>query len=68
MTTGIEFLKPITKRKGRGLGKKPALMGTSLRLPRDVMEFYEGFPNKQAKMREVLTDYANNVIQQGETK
>jgi hypothetical protein len=64
MTTGIEFLKPIPKRKGRGLGKKPALVGTSLRLPKEVMEFYEGFPNKQAKMREVLIKYA--VVQQGE--
>lgn len=60
MTTGIEELKPIKKRKGRGLGKKPALFCTSLRLPVDVLEYFEGFPNKQAKIREVLTEYVKS--------
>lgn len=64
MTTGIEELKPIKKRKGRGLGKKPALYCTSLRLPLEVMEYFnQHFPHtKQAKMREVLAEY---VKQQG---
>ena len=67
MTTGIEELKPIPKRKGRGPGKKPALFCTSLRLPQDVMEYFDGFPNKQAKIREVLTNYVNQWNQaQGE--
>jgi hypothetical protein len=59
MTTGIEFLKPIEKRKGRGLGKKPALACTSLRLPKDVMDYFNtNFPySKQAKMREILAEY-----------
>lgn len=59
MTTGIEFLKPIQKRKGRGPGKKPALTCTSLRLPKEVMDYFSAtFPyTKQAKMREILTDY-----------
>jgi len=64
MTTGIEELKPIKRRKGRGLGKKPALFCTSLRLPQEVMEYFnQHFPyTKQAKMREILADY---VKQQG---
>jgi uncharacterized protein (DUF4415 family) len=62
MTTGIEFLKPIKKRNGRGLGKKPALACTSLRLPREVMDYFDANhrTSKQAKMREVLTEYVNN--------
>ena len=62
MTTGIEFLKPEKKRKGRGLGKKPALLCTSLRLPKDVMDYFDtNFAyTKQAKMREILTQYVIN--------
>ena len=57
MTT--EELKP--KRKGRGPGKKPALVCTSLRLPKYVMDYFDqNYPDsKQAKMREVLADYIN---------
>lgn len=57
MTTGIEELKPPPKRKGRGPGKKPTLIGTSIRLPRTVVEYFNQMPNKQEKMREVLTAY-----------
>jgi uncharacterized protein (DUF4415 family) len=59
MTTGIEFLKPEKKRTGRGLGKKPALFNTSLRLSKEVMDYFNtNFPrSKQAKIREILTDY-----------
>ena len=62
MTTGIEFLKPEQQKKGRGLGKKPALFCTSLRLTKDVMDYFNtNFAyTKQAKMREVLTEYVNN--------
>ena len=62
MTTGIENLKSEQKRKGRGLGKKPALFCTSLRLPKDVMDYFNtNFAyTKQAKMREILTEYVNN--------
>lgn len=63
MTTGIEYLKHEQKRRGRGPSKKPTLVNTSLRLPREVVEYFETFPNKQAKIREVLTEYLNN--QQG---
>lgn len=59
MTTGIEFLKLPKKRKVRGLGKKPALVLLSLRLPSEVsMYFDEHFPyTKQAKIREILFAY-----------
>ena len=62
MTTGIEFLKPEQKRRGRGGGKKPALFCTSLRLPKDVMDYFNTHHayTKQAKMREILTEYVNN--------
>lgn len=62
MTTGIEYLKPEQQKKGRGLGKKPALFCTSLRLPKYVMDYFNtNFAyTKQAKMREVLTEYVNN--------
>lgn len=51
-----------TKRKGRGLGKKPALTCTSIRLSKEIMEYFNTHHpfNKQAKMREILTDYVNN--------
>jgi uncharacterized protein (DUF4415 family) len=60
--TGIEELKLEKKRKGRGVGKKPALSCTSLRLPKDVMDYFNTnyAYTKQAKMREVLTEYVNN--------
>lgn len=60
--TGIEFLKPEKKRKGRGPGKKPALMCTSLRLPQEVMEYFNTNYRftKQAKIREILTEYVDS--------
>ena len=65
MTTGIEELKPIKNRKGRGLGKKPALACTSLRLTVAVMDYFNThYPHtKQAKMREILTEYVNSQTQ-----
>jgi len=62
MTTGIEYLKPEKKRKGRGPGKKPALFNTSVRLSREVMDYFDqNYPNnKQAKIREVLTNYVKS--------
>ena len=68
MTTGIEELKPIPKRKGRGPGKKPTLMCTSLRLNKEVMDYFNTHHpyNKQAKIREILTEYVKTQI--GEPK
>jgi hypothetical protein len=48
------------KRGQRGLGKRPAMGGhVSIRLPIEALDFYKGFPNFTAKIREVLTDYAD---------
>lgn len=60
MTTGIEELKLPPKRKGRGPGKKPSLLCTSIRLPRYVMEYFNHLPNKQEAMRRVLTEYVDS--------
>lgn len=62
MTTGIEYLKPEKKRKGRGPGKKPALFNTSVRVSREVMDYFDQHHpgNKQAKIREILTAYVNS--------
>ena len=58
----MELNKP--KRKGRGPGKKPALSSTSLRLSKEVMDYFNlNHPhNKQAKIREILADYVRNQI------
>lgn len=50
------------KKRGRGPGKTPALTGTSLRLPKEVLSFYvDTYGRKmQAKMREVLAEYVKN--------
>jgi hypothetical protein len=48
------------KKKGRGLGKKPALVYFPLRLPQEVLEFFSIYPNKNAQIREVLTKYVAN--------
>jgi uncharacterized protein (DUF4415 family) len=51
-----------TRRRGRGVGKKPALTCTSIRLSKEIMDYFsEHHPfTKQAKMREILTEYVNN--------
>ena len=47
------------KRKGRGPGKKPTLVTMSLRLPREVIEYFNTHnpANRQAKIRDILMDY-----------
>ena len=54
------------KRKGRGLGKRPAMFNTSVRLPQEVMDYFnEHHPySKQAMMREVLMEYVRNKTNQ----
>lgn len=61
MTTGIEFLKPKKKRVGRGLGKKPALLSLNLRVPFEVVEYFNThYPlTKQTQIRQVLINYVN---------
>jgi hypothetical protein len=47
------------KKRGRGKGKTPALVSTSMRLPIELIEsFKKKYPNSwQAGMRKVLTNY-----------
>jgi uncharacterized protein (DUF4415 family) len=54
--------EPKQKRKGRGLGKKPSLFNTSLRLSKEVMDYFNTHHpyTKQAKIREILTEYVNS--------
>jgi hypothetical protein len=49
------------KRKGRGKGKKPALGMVSLRIDKDVLDFYRTHykSNVQKQLRAVLTEYVN---------
>ena len=48
--------------KGRGKGKKPALFNTSLRLSREVVDYFNTYhpKSKQTKIREILTEYVNS--------
>jgi hypothetical protein len=49
----------LTKRKGRGKAIKPALVYFSFRVSKEVVEFFETYPNKSKKIREVLEQYIN---------
>lgn len=52
----------VVERKGRGLGKRPSMFNTSIRLPKEVMDYFDtNHPySKQAMMREVLLDYVRS--------
>ena len=45
------------KRKGRGKGKRPALVYFPVRVSVEVLEFFEKYPNKSKKIREVLEQF-----------
>lgn len=49
------------KKKGRGKGKTPPLVSTSIRLSTEIVEFFKGkYPkNWQAEMRKVLVNFIN---------
>jgi uncharacterized membrane protein YwzB len=51
-------------KKGRGKGVKPAMVYLPVRISQEVAEFFNAYPNKSAKIREVLANY---VQQHGET-
>jgi len=48
-----------TKRKGRGKGKTPPMLSTSIRLSTDIVEYFKGrYPHKwQSEMRKVLINF-----------
>lgn len=48
------------KRKGRGKGKRPALVYFPVRVEQYVAEFFEtNYPNKSKKIREILEQFVN---------
>jgi uncharacterized protein (DUF4415 family) len=51
------YVDPVPKRKGRGLGKKDALTYIGIRIEKEVLDFYNKFPNRQAVIREALKQY-----------
>ena len=52
------------RRRGRGPGKKPALMGTSVRLPVYVVEYFHEVhgKGKQKAIRAVLSAYVDKQL------
>ena len=48
----------VTK-KGRGKGSKPAMVYFPLRVSKEVAEYFEAYPNKSKKIREVLEQFIN---------
>lgn len=52
------------KRRGRGPGKKPALFATSIRLSREIVEYFNKYHphDKQAQMRAILTEYVRDEL------
>jgi hypothetical protein len=51
-------------KKGRGKGTRPAMVYLPVRISKEVADFFSKYPNKSAKIREVLGSY---VQQNGET-
>ena len=46
-------------RKGRGKASKPAMVYFPLRVSVEVAQFFETYPNKSKKIREVLEQFIN---------
>lgn len=53
-----------TIKRGRGKGVRPAMIYLPVRVSKEVADFFDTYPNKSAKIREVLANY---VQQNGET-
>lgn len=56
------------KTKVRGKGKRPPMFNTSLRLPLDVVEYFDTHHTytKQAKIREILINYVKQEQEQND--
>ena len=50
------MMNEVTK-KGRGKASKPAMIYFPLRVSVEVAEFFEAYPNKSKKIREVLEQF-----------
>jgi hypothetical protein len=46
-------------KRGRGKGKKPALVGVSIRIDKETLDFFNQFPNRNNVMREALQLFIN---------
>ena len=46
-------------KKGRGKASKPAKVYFAIRVSVEVAEFFEAYPNKSKKIREVLEQFIN---------
>jgi len=57
------MMSEVTLKKGRGRGAKPAMVYLPIRISQEVADFFNKYPNKSAKIREVLASY---IQQQGE--
>jgi uncharacterized protein (DUF4415 family) len=66
----LEEIAEQPKRKGRGPGKKPALFCTSIRLSKEVMDYFNKYHprDKQAQMRAVLTEYVRDELKLKESQ
>jgi uncharacterized protein (DUF4415 family) len=51
------YVDPAPKKKGRGPSKKGALTYVGIRIDKDVLEYYNQFPNRQAAIRTALYLY-----------
>lgn len=57
------YVEAAPKRKGRGKGKKPALVYVGVRLERETLDFYNRFENRQEAMRGALKYYIDQYNQ-----
>jgi uncharacterized protein (DUF4415 family) len=46
-------------KRGRGKGKKPALVGVSIRIDKETLDFFNQFPNRNNVMRDALQLFIN---------
>jgi hypothetical protein len=50
----------VTWRRGRGPGKKPAMVHVSLRIPAETLDFYKRSGQATNAMREALIEFAKS--------
>ena len=53
------YVDPTPKKKGRGPSKKGALTYVGIRIEKEVLDFYNQSPNRQAVSREALQQYSD---------
>lgn len=56
--------QPKPKKRGRGPGKKPRLFNTSIRLTKEVVDYFNTYhpDNKQVQMRAALVQYVQDQL------